>query len=166
MSEEPCTRVTRVRHDGKRTTVIYEVERPDGGDWDEFSMSSCERPSGGFLQALVSLRPHVRIWIDLPPSVWDRFEAVTIRGANFTYEHSIMGATVTALVHVQTSAAPLVINTPHRTVEHYGKEGIDDHLIPPKTVTALELLQREAMRYVAGRRAQELLPFQRVDVLA
>ena len=143
-------RVTRVKYDGKRVTVHYEV--PPGEEPDEYVVTCNARPAPSFLAALAALRTHVGTICELPVEYVERLD---VRGASYSYggKAEVMGATITALKSLTTARAPLVLNTPHLASAPMS-ETDEAPLLAPLAGTALETLAREALRYVDGHREQ------------
>jgi hypothetical protein len=143
--------VKKVSWDGERVVVRWEVPRKGGTD--EFSISCLDAPAPELLVALAGLRTDVAEICELPATYCANLE---IRGVSFSYggEARVMGATITALRHVTTANAPLVLNTPHLAEEPYAEGGDTDKLLSSVAVEALNLVASEALRYVDGHRAQ------------
>ncbi|MCX6497185.1 MAG: hypothetical protein NTU93_00110 [Arthrobacter sp.] len=138
---------------GEKVTVAYQI--PSGGDWDDYSMSCYAQASPGFYAALEDLVEHVLRLLELPASYGDR---LTVTGVSLSWTDNIMGAVVTAQKYLTAADAPLVLNTPHLPSAPYG-ENAGGKIMPGDMVLALETIQREAVLYVEGKRAQlELFP--------
>lgn len=146
-------RLKKVSYDGKRVLVRWEVPKLKGTD--EHELHCCDEPANGLRLALELLRPHVLLICELPEAYGE--VGLEVRGASFSYggEDEVMGATITALKHVGTANAPLVLNTPHLASAPYSEEGdASGPLLSRNAIEALDHLSREAFRYVEGYRAQ------------
>lgn len=148
MSEK---RFTKIKFDGSRVSLFYEVSRKDG-DPDEFTLCCADRPAPEFDQALQALRSDVVGICELPEADQNK---ITVRGVTLTWAHDIRGACITALKSLKTANAPLVINTPHLPSEDYG-EG-DGPVLAPATCARLDALLVQTERYLSGERAQASL---------
>ncbi len=147
-------RIIKVKHSEKegRTLVEYE-QKAKSNNFDEFTMNCFDLPRPEFLAALKKLIPHVLKMCELPASY---MENLNISSVSFSWsgESDTMGATITALKKLRDSHAPLVINTPHKPAEAYNEGGDETNLLTEDCIRDLENLQREAVLYVAGERAQ------------
>jgi hypothetical protein len=153
-------RIKKIKYDQKRVTVVQEVHHGGGGDPDVIKIACREGPREEFCMALAALVPHVLdiLCLELGES-HDWLVGIRICGVSFSWPQDVMGATVTATVDLPTANAPLVINTPHLTAELIN-ESSEAPLMSQGMATALRVLIDEAQRYLAGHRAQMILPFE------
>ena len=102
--------ITKVKYAGEKVRIEYTIDRADGGEADEYTLQSADKPLPSFETALLALTPDVVDICEL-----DTLSAahITVRGVTFTWKHDIMGACITALKTLTTANAPLVLNTPH-----------------------------------------------------
>ncbi len=142
---------TKIKYDGSKMRIEYEVERGDS-DPDEFALLSTDKPEPEFDSTLQALTQDVLAICELPAGDADK---IKVRGVSLTYTNGIMGACITALKTLETANAPLVLNTPHLPSEPYS-EG-DALTLDPATVGRLSALVDRANRYVDGHRAQQSL---------
>lgn len=143
-------RVTKVKYDGRRVRVEYEIPRED--EPDEFVLVCNARPAREFLEALAALRDHVAEICELEVEYMATAE---VRGVSYSYAgpDQAMGATITALKTLETARSPLVLNTPHLASAPMS-ETDEAPLLSPGAIEALEDLATEALRYVDGHREQ------------
>lgn len=142
-------RVTKVKYDGQKVRIEYQVKRADGGDPDEFTLNSCDRPDRSLVDAMNALTTDVLTICELH----DDPLLYTIRGVTLTYTNDILGACITSLKALKTTQSPLVINTPHLPEESYS----DDASAPVMhagMADRLDALRNAAERYIDGERAQ------------
>ncbi|OPY03534.1 MAG: hypothetical protein A4E60_00199 [Syntrophorhabdus sp. PtaB.Bin047] len=130
----------------------YEVEKNDG-EVDELTLSSKDRPRPEFLTALNKLKPFAIKICELPSSYESKIE---VRGVSFSYggASETMGATITSIMTLENSTAPLILNTPHKTETFYSEHGDARQLLPDGCAKALNDLCDEAELYIRGERAQ------------
>ena len=120
----------------------YEVTKNDG-EVDELTLSSKDRPRPEFLSTLDKLKPFVVEICELPNSYESK---ITVRGVSFSYggASEVMGATITSVMTLENSTAPLILNTPHKTESFYSEHGDERQLLPEKCVEVLNDLCDEA----------------------
>jgi len=144
-------RLTKVRYDEKKVEIHFERMRL--GETDEFALKCSDAPLIDFTQALDALAEHIVTMIGVPRT-WKL--GLKVRGVTFSYagENDTMGAVITALKTLETTLGPLVVNTPHATVEPYNAEGDPSRCLTADCVKALRALETQAWRYVDGIRVQ------------
>lgn len=146
--KKPETRFTKIKYDGLKVRIEYEVER-EGSEPDEYSLFSADAPATSFQAALTALREDVIAICELPAEQIDKLH---IRGVSLSHTNGILGACITALKSVETANAPLVLNTPHLPSAPYSDN--PEPVLSPETRERLVLLMAEAQKYVDGERAQ------------
>lgn len=141
----------KVSKDG-RYRFEYEVTKNDGEN-DEFTYSSKDKARPEFPATLDKLKPFVREICELPASYESKIQ---VRGVSFSYggDSEVMGATITSVMTLEKSTAPLILNTPHKTEAFYSEHGDDRQLLPEGCVEVLNDLCDEAELYIKGERAQ------------
>jgi hypothetical protein len=144
------TRATKVKFDGSKVRIEYEKKRLDG-HYDEYTLSSLDSPSLEFQNALKALAMDAVTICELDGKDVDK---LTVRGVTLTYTNDIMGACITALKKLETSNAPLVLNTPHLPSEAYGDGDVTSPVLEPSTVSRLVEVAEAALRFIDGERAQ------------
>ena len=145
-------RITKVKDDTDKVVIQYEHEAPNGRR-DKHTLECAEAPTPELRDALQALAPHVVDICELPEEYANR---LSIRGVAFSYggELETMGATITALAKLATSNAPLVLNTPHKPSDSYAEGGDTTMCLSSDCITALTVLQEQAIGYVNGNRTQ------------
>lgn len=153
-------RITKVSWNDAETKVCieYSKESPANNKLrDEFSLKCNEPPLESFKDSLKALVPYVVKDLELPDSY---ATTLKVRGVTFSFggEFDTMGAVVTSLKTLRNSNAPLVLNTPHKTVEPYNEGGDESNCLSLGFCSALDDVIEEAIKYVQGNRAQQQLP--------
>lgn len=138
----------------EKISINYQIER-ENGNYDEFSMTSCDAPLPSFKEALDQLRQHVIDMCELPNMDLDK---IVVRGVTFSYggEDDIMGATIIAWKKLSRSNTDLNINTPHKAAEYYSGNGNGDpkQLLSDECVDDLNIVMSECEKYIKGKRQQ------------
>ena len=147
MSAQRITRFTKIRYDGSKVRLEYQVTRPHG-DPDEFAISSSDQPLTAFIAALRALVVDVMDICEFPHTERDKFR---VRGVSLSYHDGVMGACITALKDVLAANSPLVINTP------FLPEKGEECCLSPRCAERIRELVFEAARYRDGERAQGAL---------
>jgi hypothetical protein len=146
---QPAIRFTKIKFDGTRMRLEYEVIRRGGGDPDEYSLQCADLPLVDFRNALRALVDDVCVICEFPTSEASK---VKVLGCSITYKDGILGAVLTATKDLMTSPAPLILNTPHLPEKPYGESG--GSMLPANTVRRVRALCVEAQRYLDGDREQ------------
>jgi hypothetical protein len=146
---EPETRFTKIKFDGSRVRLEYEVIRPGGGDPDEYALSCADLPLVAFREALRALVDDVCVICEFPSLEASK---VKVLGCSITYKDGILGAVLTATKDLLACPAPLILNTPHLPEKPYGEGG--GSVLPANTVRRVRALCVEAQRYLDGDREQ------------
>jgi len=152
--------ITKIKFSKGRMHIEYEMERP-GGEPDVFTLDTGDQPHPDFVRALEALRPHVVDLTELPPDVENRLTVcgVSLSSAEDAEDQPVMGATVTALLSLTRSRAPLVLNTPHKPDHPYSADEVDVFCLTEEQVAAIQNLVIAAEAYLDGKRAQASLDF-------
>lgn len=146
-------RITKAKYDGSKVRIEYEQQRPDK-QYDEFTMSSVDRPTPTFILALNALAADVVKICEFPE---DDAKKLTIRGVSVSHTNDIMGVCITALKAVKSAQSPLVLNTPHIPEEPYGDA--ESPTLTRETLDRVHSFLLEVENYIKGERAQpSLLP--------
>lgn len=140
---------TKIKHkDGEVTLEWNESARKDR---KATILTSTDDPRPEFLHALKAMTAHVLDLCELPADYADgeslRISSVTITDSDVLG----MGCVVTALKTLSGCPSPLVLNTPHLSVN--GSHD-DAPTLRYATIQALETLIAEAGKYRDGQRAQ------------
>ena len=150
-------RIKKVSYDGHKVLVRWEI--PKRGEFEGYELESPDVPAPSFLAALQALRTEIATICELP-ATW--CADLDVRGVTCSYggDKDTLSVTITALKHVATANAPLVLNTPNLPAEPYNDT--DDSSTPvleESTEAAVLALAAEACRYLEGHRAQsDLFP--------
>jgi hypothetical protein len=147
-------RFTKIKFDGDKVRIEYEMPRKDGGDPDAYTLLSIDKPLPEFQVALQAMKQDVIDICELDPSCGDK---LTVRGVTLTHTNDVLGACVTALKLLKTANAPLVLNTPHLPEASYSGDDNGTPIMATAMGDRLSALMIEAERYVNGERAQASL---------
>jgi hypothetical protein len=159
-------RITKVKYESNKKTgierlVIAYQEKNKNDGWDDMTLESAEAPRPEFTKRLQDLAPQVVEMCELPE---DRQPRIKVRGVSFSYggEKEVMGAVISASMELLHSVSPLNLVTAHKSSEPYSDGGFDERqILAPKCCMALRELQREAMLFVNGERAQQELKLEK-----
>lgn len=146
-------RITKVKYDGERVQVAYEVIHGNG-TVDRYTLDCEQEPEPSFTDALQKLVAHV---VDLCEFAREYAFGLKTRGVTYTYGGKggdVMGAVVTCLKTLQAVPSPLVVNTPHQTEAPLSEDGDPSICMTLEYAESLRIVQSEAARYVDGARAQ------------
>ena len=147
-------RVSKIKWNGSKVTIHYERAR-EAGEPDEFSVACSERPLPSFVMALQALAVDVLTICELPAN---QELNLTVKGVSLSNALGVLGAVITATKALETSNAPLILNTPHLPVEAYSGDANDTNpTLSHVTVERINALCVEALRYVDGEREQPRL---------
>jgi hypothetical protein len=144
-----ATRFTKIKFDGTKVRLEYQVVRPGGGDPDEYSLQCADLPLAEFRTALRALVDDVCVICEFPSSEASK---VKVLGCSLTYRDDVLGVVVTATKELMISPAPLILNTPHLPEKPYSDSG--GSVLPANTVRRVRALCIEAQRYLDGDREQ------------
>jgi len=114
----------KVKSEDGKNRIHLEFERPKGGDYDQYMMTSGDAPAPSFHEALQALA------------------------------QDVVGATITATMRLMESNAPLNLNTPHKAEDFYAETGDPKQLLDPACARRLRVLIIEAEQFVRGIRRQ------------
>lgn len=142
------TRFTKIKFDGQKVRLEYEVTRPRGGEPDEHVLQCADKPLPSFVEALQALVPDVLAICEFPSSEARKF---TVRGVSIAHTDDSAGCCITALRALMTADAPLIINSPFLP-ERPRESDPSGYRLPVSTVRRLRTLVQEAERYLAGDR--------------
>jgi hypothetical protein len=152
---KPAIIIDKLKYDGSKVRVEFQRLRQDR-KYDEAMIGSTDQQLPSFRAALVDLIQDVCAIAEAPASYGD---TIVVRGVTFTDSDGTRGACITALKAVKTAKSPLVLNTPHLTFGPMN-DGDQGPFLPGDTITRLETLEAEAIRYINGEREQAGLPLE------
>jgi len=160
MSETEPRSITKVKFSKGRVHVEYCTRRPGAEASDEYTVDCGEAPHPSFLAALDSLRGHVLEICEMPSGLKPR---TTVHGASFSYTENgdgeeVLGAVITALVTLNRSRSPLVLNTPHKFSDVLNDADDPSFCLSEDAGAAIEEVIDETNKYLDGHRAQGVLP--------
>jgi hypothetical protein len=144
------TRFTKIKFDGSKVRIEYEVERKPEVEPDEYALISSDLPTLEFIEALADLAQDVAGICELPESDTAK---IAVRGVSLSHTNGILGACITGLKSVKTANAPLVLNTPHLPSEPYS-DNLAEPTLPTATCGRIHVVIDHAQRYIDGERAQ------------
>lgn len=147
----PITRFTKVKFDGSKVRLEYQVTRPGGGDPDEFALQCSDLPLQEFVYALRALIPDVLDICEFPLSEASK---ISMRGVSLAYKDGVMGCVLTALRELASCDAPLILNSPYLPEKASSDSG---GCLQSATVHRIRALCVEAERYLNGERLQGTL---------
>lgn len=121
------------------------------GDWNDLKYASYDDPHPELKQKMEDLEKSVCKICEFPEKTAKR---IAVTGVSFNYsKNDVMGAVIIAKKELNTSNAPLNINTPNLPAEDYSETG-DNPTLPQDTLDTLLELQSECIKYVKGKRKQ------------
>ncbi|EMN60320.1 hypothetical protein FH593_20445 (plasmid) [Leptospira interrogans] len=139
--------------------ISYEVEVGED-EPDAYTVSTGDLALPSFYAALAELNQDVNEICELDLDE-DRVQSyIHVRSVSFSHPKNTTGATITALRELRNAYAPLVLNTPHKFFSSpAGEDGGEDEkqILSEETVQRLQTLQKEAIRFINGERAQPSL---------
>lgn len=142
-------RKIKLEKDGKVKLEFFE-EKQNGGDPDEHTFVSSDRPNPSFPNSMLRLRKAVCEICELPTTD-DFIRSIEVRGLSISHsERDGMGITITALRNLEHSDCPLVLNTPHKTEDGENPKRI----MPSWAFNECMVVMEEAQAYLEGDREQ------------
>jgi hypothetical protein len=153
--------VTKIKDSDGKITMHWNIVRPDERV-NEYTISCVDKPRPSFNAAMQAIAPTLATWCDLPEE-W--CEALEVIGVSISWSRDIMGAVVTAK-RPCSSAAPLIINAPHKPSIPYSDGGDESTCMTIEQIAAIEAVIVEAEMYLDGNRAQMELPLEQSEVTA
>jgi hypothetical protein len=156
MNEEGARKIRKVKFSKGRMCIEYSVQRPGMEAEDEYTVNCGEAPHRTFLAALDNLRGHVLEMCEMSLLPVPR---TTVHGASFSYTENadgeeVLGAVITALIALNRSRSPLVINTPHKFAAPLNDADDPGFCLTEEAGESLESLIEETNEYLNGHRAQ------------
>lgn len=148
--ENEAIRFTKVKYNKGEMTLRYEKTSSQGNS-ECYMLQSTDQPLQGLLDALQALTEYVPIICEIETAA-----PIRILGVSFGYggEPPVMGASISALLELESSHSPLTLNTPYKASDTYCETGDDSVCLGVECVTVLNRLCDEAEKYLQGERAQ------------
>jgi hypothetical protein len=144
----PGPEFTKIAFAPKQKRVRLEYTVGNGSDEpDEYTVTTRQPPHADLVEALGRLRKHALALCELDRAVPEG--EIEVRGVSIRWKDGAVGATITALRQLKTSAAPLVLNTPFKF------EGDDNAPLPQPAVDAIRALVEEAALFLEGKRGED-----------
>lgn len=141
------------KDDLDRIIVTVKIEVPSqNGDMESVVLESKDLPHPDLVSALDAMAEHLLVHAEFP-STW--LEQVKIISYTVTHTNEVQGLVITGKKELENCNAPLIINTPHFTRESYNEEDDSDiGIFSFECGQHLDVLEREAIAYFEGKRAQ------------
>ncbi|MFA7326289.1 MAG: hypothetical protein WC121_06460 [Candidatus Kapaibacterium sp.] len=135
----------KIKYNSDKVEIKYDIDN------DSYRLSSYDKPRPEFIEAMQKLvEPLVEI-CEFQEGYGDTIDIISV---SISHSKGIMGATITGLKKLDTSYAPLVINTPHLPTEDYSGNNPNAPILPDIAVKRIEGLIEEAELYINGKRSQ------------
>ena len=142
----------KIKYSKERIIIEYDEEK--GVGTNNLTLNSFEAPAPSFKKAFKRLEKWVNEICELNLSSKEVSTLISIIGVSFSWTNDIMGAVISAKKHLEGTPAPLILNTPHKPSEPYGKNADEGNVLDNDCIEDLENLQKEAEKYLNGKRAQ------------
>ena len=136
---------TKIKFDGETVTLEWQ-ELLFEDDRKTTTFESKEDPEPGLNRALQALAPLVLRMIEAPED-W----GALVKGVSVKHPGDQRGLVVTAVREIEATNSPFVVNTPYLLESGEGEETAP---LAAKVFKALDALEKQAARYIAGHRAQ------------
>jgi len=154
MSDKRNRRICKIKigkDDFERETVTVKLEEPDqSGGFTSHLIECKDAPHPDLRDALQAMGEYLKEHAEFP-STW----VVSVIGVTVTHTNEVQGVVITGRRDLENCNAPLIINTPHYTRESYNEDDDSDKgIFSSSCGDALDLLEREAIAYIDGKRAQ------------
>lgn len=149
------SRIAKIKNKDGRVQIVS-IEGEGTTNEAETLHKIYDEPHDDFRKAMSSLEAHARDILQWP--VEYAKDRVRITGVSYSFSENtgVEGAVITGLVDLDTSDSPFSFNTPHLAFEQYSETGAAK-LMPEEAQDALELLRKEALAFLKGKRAQSSL---------
>jgi hypothetical protein len=129
---------------------------------DTITIESTDTPRKELLDALQAMATHALSMCEFP-STWK----LNVIGVTVTHTNDVQGLVITSSRDLEGSNAPLIINTPHFTREPYNETDESGMgIFTGECGMALDRLEKLALKYVDGARAQLELPLVKKELAA
>lgn len=144
------TRFTKIKYNKGMVKLHYD-SISSMGNAESYVVSSEDLPLQSFNEAFQAVGEFVAEICEIATE-----SPIEVLGVSFGYggDAEVMGATITAKLELENSNSPLIMNTPYKPSEPYTEGGDESVLLPVRCVKALDVLSKEAKKYLNGERAQ------------
>lgn len=155
LSPEQTTdvRFRKIKHNPKEETSEFVLETPARGGHDLHTIETSDAPHPDFVKAFQALAPAVIEIAELGGVA--KPVDIEVRSVAIHYhKNESIGVVITALRELKNSAAPLLINTPHKIFRNAPDGTGDEQIFPKKYVEKIDDLSTEAVLFIRGKRQQ------------
>jgi hypothetical protein len=154
MSDTRNRRICKVKigkDDFDREVVTIKLEEPDQtGGFTAHTIECKDLAHTDLRNALQAMGQYLKEHAEFP-STW----VVAVIGVTVTHTNDVQGLVITGKRELVRCNAPLIINTPHYTRESYNEDDDSDMgIFSGSCGEAIDLLEKETLAYVDGKRAQ------------
>jgi hypothetical protein len=156
--EDPARRrrITKVKYDGKKVEIQYEVDRKSGGDPDSYKLMCGDEPRPAFVDVFAAMADQVADWLEMDGAAAAWADDVAVTGVILSHANDVRGATLTVRKTLAMCQSPLILNLPHKPEEPYseGDPEAENDCLTGEVIRLLDKLEQEANAYIDGSRAQ------------
>ena len=156
--KEVPRRITKIKAKKGIYCFGWEVYRDQTNSWDQYTFSCKDMPRPELLERLQVMANHVTTICEFAEQ---ETKKLIVSGVSLSYnEKGNCYLVITAQKALLYSKAPLVINTPARPAEPENESDSYDYCWSDELADDIEILQKEAWKYISGERAQQTLDFE------
>lgn len=155
MIQGQAERLTKVKAKAGKWTIGWEKMSESTGTYDSYEINSRDMPNDDLPKRLQVMANHVADICELPPGAAKKIVA---SGVSINYTEDNCYVVITAQKALINSKSPLLINTPARPL-YPGEDEDDNYCMSEELYDDLIILEKEALKYVRGERAQQVLDF-------
>lgn len=143
--------------------VVIKYEEPLEGAQEkdavrDITVRCADRPHEDFAAAFIGLKRVVRYILEWPEDYITLRVTVTQVSLSHHEDTGIRGAVISGLVSLDNANAPFCFNTPHLPFESCG-DNEDEPIMPPWAIDLIGSVEKEALDYLGGKRAQLAFEF-------
>lgn len=156
--KEVPRRITKIKAKKGIYCFGWEVYRDQTNSWDQYTFSCKDMPRPELLERLQVMANHVTTICEFAEQ---ETKKLIVSGVSLSYnEKGNCYLVITAQKALVYSKAPLIINTPARPAEPENESDSYDYCWSDELADDIEILQKEAWKYISGERAQQTLDFE------
>lgn len=142
----------------KKSGVLLQIEENiDENNTKDVAIRSAENPHEDFTNALAGIIPLVRHILELPDGYATKTLNIGSVAFSYSKDKEIKGVVISGWINLDTTNSPFFFNTPYLPYAGPNEESTVP-VVPDFGVEALNLLEKEAVAYMEGKRAQLSLP--------
>lgn len=151
MSARRICKIKIGKDDNERETVTVKMEEPDHcGGYTSHLIECRDSPHSDLRSALHAMAEFLLVHCEFP-TTW----AVSVISCTITHTNEVQGLVITGRRDLENCNAPLIINTPHYTREPYNEDDESDNgIFSGSCGDAIDILEKEALAFVDGKRSQ------------